>query len=84
MRRLRLVVAAVLAAATLGTAAAVAVPSASAAPRNDCNKLYQRAQIYYNVWELLHATGYGQTQTAFEVLGKALAAEGKYLTCIGQ
>jgi hypothetical protein len=82
MNRLRLVVAAVLTAVILSTAA-IAAPSASAAPYNNCAKIFQKLQMSRNVLNVLVATGYGGTYTAWEVKGRTDAYADAYRTCVG-
>jgi hypothetical protein len=82
MNRLRLVVAAVLTAAILVTAA-VAAPSASAQQFNHCGKIFQKLQMYHNVLKLLEATGYGATYTAWEVSGEIKAYDDAHRLCMG-
>jgi hypothetical protein len=73
MNKLKMLVLTVMTAATVGTGALAAAPSASAAPLA-CTKLRQQAVIYRNVWELLKATGYGGTRVAagYELLADGL------------
>jgi hypothetical protein len=82
MNRLRLVVAAVLTAAILSTAA-MAAPSASAAPYNNCAKIFQKWQLNRNVLDVLVATGYGGTYTAWELKGRTDAYKDAHRTCQG-
>jgi hypothetical protein len=81
MNKLKMLVLTAMAAATIGTGALAAAPSASAAPLT-CTKIHQKAVIYRNVWELLSATGYGSTRTAAAVDALADAYETAYRRCL--
>jgi hypothetical protein len=66
MGKLKMLVLGALAAATVGTGALTAAPSAFAQMREPtCGELKRKFQVDYNVWQLLCATGYGRTTTAF-------------------
>ena len=73
MSKVRLLMAAVLTASILGAGAAVAAPSASAAPRN-CDAIHDKAMLYGNVADLLYATGYYNTRTFAAVWAKHQAS----------
>ena len=87
MNRLKPLVAAVLTAAVLGTAA-VATPSASALtrlppqPRGDCTRQEETVGMYLRVLQALRILGCGGTQAYNEVLAKLEAAKIRYGSCM--
>ena len=79
MSKLKLIVAAVLTAVALGTAA-VAAPSASA-QKDNCRMIRQKMQIYYNVWQALETTGYGWSRAADVAFAKYSAYLDAWAIC---
>jgi hypothetical protein len=82
MNKLKMLVLTALAAATVGTGALAAAPSASASTDN-CSKIRQQAIIYQNVYDLLKTTGYGRSIAAAESRASAQASRKAYFTCVG-
>jgi hypothetical protein len=83
MNKLKMLLLTALVAATVGTGALAAAPSASAKPTDNCAKIREKAIIYQDVYDLLNATGYRRTIAAAQAGARAEAMREAYFACAG-